>query len=313
MSFEIYAATAENVLLATEAALLKPGCDKTFVAAFLDVPESSAEGNLLMAVQLGLISSTGGTYRAASPFAPYVATPSSNQRVAILRLLLEWYPPFATFVDRLRVTTRPHEAATQVGAVHGITAHRDIIKDTLINLGTFARALNSLGGSIYEPNENRVEMFEELAQGVVDRAVAERWLRGELAQFPPWAVQGDVLDPLVTGLHTFRDSPNSAVTYVGNGVEAFLNLFGDDVGCNVRGATGVNGKANNLHSAGHIKTKHKAMLNYVGHVRNGADHAHDSETGAIWTITPATSRNVVVVAISAMQGIIGLTSGRYIL
>src|SRR5450631_2112046 len=98
MAFTVRKTSAENIIGATDAALQKPdGVDKDLVAVFLDTTPAYAEDTLVMACELGFLREPQpGLYSVASPCAMYVATASIEKKAAVLRFLLEQYPPYRT-------------------------------------------------------------------------------------------------------------------------------------------------------------------------------------------------------------------------
>ena len=129
MTFEVYRTTAENIVGATDAALQKQdGVNDQLVADFLDTTLDYARDALLMATELSLLSEDPtGTFVVASPCAIYLCTASRANKAAILRYVLEQYPPYRTFKVRLKLTGIVGEAATQTRAIHNINAHRWVV------------------------------------------------------------------------------------------------------------------------------------------------------------------------------------------
>jgi len=144
-----FQSTAEDVIASIEAVVVngKP-TTAAFVAQFADVPQDRAENALKLAVDLGFLSvDGGGEFSVSGPLSQMFIAPNATPKIAALRVALESYEPFVLFRTRLKATDFPSEAARQTKAVLDLTGHRDIIKDTLISLGTYSHALDTEGGA----------------------------------------------------------------------------------------------------------------------------------------------------------------------
>lgn len=319
MPLEVFPTTAEHLIAATEAVLLKAtGCDEDFVSQFIDVPVENARNALRMAVQLGLVEDDPiAGFRPRRPFAVYLVTASDLQKAAILRLVLEDFEPYQTFKARLDVLGLAPAAAEQVKQLFGLGRHREEIKDTLVNLGTFAQSLRSEGAGLFKVAEldtRRADFLQVIAEVVAERAAAEIAVRRRLgSEASAWVSDVEVLSPIITA---FQKVPNvtdtrSPVLYAGNAVESFLSQVGVHVGVDLTGAPGINAKVDAL-GPGHLKTKHRFMLKYLGHIRNAADHGTDAEIGGTWTISPETACEYVHVAISVIRAVVLGIGGRHV-
>jgi hypothetical protein len=309
MPVDIYPTTAENVIAATDAVLTKvQGCQDAYVAEFMDVPQVNAQNALGMACQLGLIElQADGTYCPMQPFAVYLVTARDTQKAAVLRLVLENYAPYQAFKYRLAVTGLASIAAEQVKVMYSLLRHRDEIKDTLISLGTFAHSLITEGGGLFKPADFDMQKagFIEIASEVaIDRALAETQIRTRLGnETTDWISYQEVFSPLTTAFQELRSgNSHSPIVFAGNAVESFLVQLGNHYTVNLAGATGINSKVERF-AANQIRTKHKNMLKYLGHIRNAADHGVDPEIGASWTVSRETAIEYVNVALSTIRSV----------
>jgi hypothetical protein len=153
MSLEIFQTTAENVVGATDAALQKPaGVDDALVAAFLDTTSTYAGDAPRMACELSLVKEVRpGLFCPGTACSVYLCTAVRESKAAILRFVLEQYEAYRTFKSRLALSGIVGEAATQTKALHGISAHREIIASTFIDLGTYSQSIVSEGSGLYRP------------------------------------------------------------------------------------------------------------------------------------------------------------------
>ncbi len=306
MAPDIFPTTAENIIAATDAVLTSvQGCADNYVAEFMDVPIANAQNALGMASELGLIQQSNGKYFPLRPFAVYLVTAKDTQKAAILRLVLEDYPPYQTFKYRLGVTGLASMAAEQVKVLYSLSKHRDEIKDTLISLGTFANSLVTEGGGLFKSadfNTQSAGFVEIVVEVAADRALAESKIRTRLGNdVANWINYAEVLTPITTGFMQLRgDSPRTPIVYAGNAIESLLTQIGNHFQVDLTNATGINSKVDRFNQ-NQIKTKHKNMFKYLGHIRNAADHGVDPEIAASWTISRETSIEYVNVALSTIK------------
>src|SRR5579859_7044496 len=141
--------TAEHVMGAVEAIVVNGRATSlAMVAEFLGTTPTSATAALEMATELGLVALNGANYITNSPLCRFTAIP--DQKAAVLRILVESYHPFTVFRERLVATADLNSAAHATRTVCALPAHRDVVKETLVSLGTFSRALIPEGGGNYQ-------------------------------------------------------------------------------------------------------------------------------------------------------------------
>ncbi|MCL4275332.1 MAG: hypothetical protein KJZ77_15785 [Anaerolineales bacterium] len=309
MPVDIFPTTAENVIAATDAVLTRmQGCDENYVAEFMDVPLTNARNALGMATELGLVGlQANGNYCPQKPFAIYLVTARDSQKAAVLRLVLENYAPYQAFKFRLAVTGLASTAAEQIKVMYSFQRHRDEIKDTLISLGTFAQSLVTEGGGLFKPAEfdTKKAGFIEIASEVaLDRALAETKIRSRLGnETADWINYQEVFTPLTTAFQELRsENSRTSIVFAGNAIESFLVQLGTHHSVNLTGATGINSKVEKFNGT-QIRTKHKNMFKYLGHIRNAADHGVDTEIGTSWTVTHETAIEYVNVSLSTVKAV----------
>jgi hypothetical protein len=319
MSYEIYRTTAEQVIGATDAALQKnDGVDETLVAQFLDITDDYALNSLNMAEQLGLLAKKqSGDFIPKCPYAVYLITSDPQHKAAILRFVLEQYPPYKTFKFRVALTGNASEAANQTRAFYAISAHREEIQNTLINLGTYANSLVSEAAGRYRPVEGEADDYILMVEAVIqDRVTAELHVRRKMgSEAADWIDQREVFEPLVTAyqlLKSVKEDSKAPISHAGNAIESFLSQIANHYGVNIRGATGINAKAEQIANDSKLTKKHLNMLKYLGHVRNAADHGTDSEIGRAWEISQNTAIEYVHVAMSVITDIVAHLNGRFV-
>lgn len=320
MSYEIFRTTADHVIGATDAALQKlGGVNVQLVADFLDTPTDSARAALKMAAELGLLhENPTDTFKVSSPCSTYLITSSRESKASVLRFVLEQYPPYRTFKFRLNITTGVvGEAAGQTRAVHSITAHKDVIVATLVELGTYSKSLSSQGAGLYLASEDDTTEYLKVVHSVIqDRENAELAVRRRIGlNNSNWLNQQDVLEHLVTAYQRLIDveqDPRSPIVHAANATESFLAQVGTHYNVNLQNANGINAKAERLSNSNHLATKHKFMLKYLGHVRNAAHHGVDNEVGVAWQVKANTSIEYVHIAQTLIGSIVEAINGTYI-
>lgn len=283
-----------------------------YVAGFADIPEDRAEKALRLAADLGLLTHNSGRYAAASPLCRMVVTRNMMQKAAVLRVVLESYEPFVVFRGRLKATDFVSQAAQQTKQALDLDAHRDTIKDTLVNLGTFSHALDTEGGGIYVPAEGPLEnSLLAIAQGCKDIAAAEAQVRLRMGDRAADIVSRDeVLLPLANALlQAASGDARGAVVLAGNALESFLEGLAARLRVNVTGAPGVNAKLDRFAAGNILPRKLIAIGKYLGNVRNAADHGIDPDIGAAWIIQESTGLELVYVACSFVCSTTALERG----
>jgi hypothetical protein len=318
MPFEIRRTTANQVVDATEACVLRPaGASTAYVAEFLDTTEYLAEAALSMAVQLGFVRVAAGNYLAQPPLARHLVACDSAHRAAVLRFALEQYEPYRTFRDRLdRTNHDPRAAATQAKAIHSITSHRDDIAATLADFGVYCRSLESEGAGLYKPREGASsDHLLEMAEVVDDGVACELKVRERLGpEAADWADRTQVMDPFVTAYQKLREcttDPRSPILHAGLGNESFLSQVATHHAHVFTAANGIIQRADSLHGANLLKTKHWGVYLFLGHVRNAADHGTDDrEINSTWDINPDTAVAYVSLSLSATTAVVAELLGQ---
>jgi hypothetical protein len=310
MSYQVLPTTAENIISVIDAVLLKnDGCDSTFVSSFVEIPQSSADNALEMAVQLTFLrkESPSNLYFSNSLFVHYLVTNKEKQKATIFRLFLENYPPYQLFKHRLTITDSVLVSAEQIKAFYGLPNHRDEIKDTLTSLGTYSQSLVSEGAGLFqatEYNTTDITFLDELFKITEDREKASLdviKLLGDKAY--QWIDHDSIFNPLVSSyifISNVKNDPRAPILYAGNAYETFLIKFADHHSISLAGMNGINAKIEGLSRAHHINTKHKNIGKYIGHIRNACDHGADPEIGVEWNISENTSKEYVLVCISSI-------------
>lgn len=307
MPLSLPAATAEQVVAAVEAAIANSGsCTKEFAASFTDMTPDRAEAALELACELKLLSSANATYSVAHPIAQLLRTPQDAEKAAVIRIVIEQFPPFVVFRQELDATGDASAAATRTKAKLDLTPHREDIKVTLLGLATFSGALKAGTGGRYERDALGIPAsLKELAAGASENAAAVMQIRETLtAQFANELSTEQIIDPLANALrHASGAAAREAVVFAGNAVESFLTAIAPIHGVNLGNATGINAKLDRFDQANSLPKKLIYVGKYLGHVRNAADHGIDTDVDRAWSVQALTGLNYVYVALAFLVGV----------
>jgi hypothetical protein len=231
----------------------------------------------------------------------------------VLRIVIETYRPFTVFRERLVATADIALAARQTKAVCGLTAHHDEVRDTLISLGTYARALVTEGGGNYQleaaPLSNNLQV---VALGCTDVVTAEARIRSQIgpaAEVVLGPHRQTVIIPLADALLRAKNRDGSgAVQAAGNAVEAHVDAMAVRMTVQLGAATGIISKLNRFAApTRRLPNKLIQVGTYLGAIRNAADHGTDADiNNAAWVIRDATAVEYVFVACSFIAATVGI-------
>lgn len=314
MLFEIVLTTAEDVVAVVDAVHAKPcDCSKEFVCEFTDLTENQAENALHMAEQLSLISFDRATsqYVGKSFLARLmISANNSEQKASIMRLVFEQYEPFITFKSRFIFTESADVASKQVKALYGMNSSYKDIKNTIINIATYSRTIKDEGANMYQlsPNTNsHIKIIEEALERKVGQAnLLIKHLGNEAYDY----IDKDTVFAPLSDAYSKANCDSievySTVTFAGNAFESFLAQYAVKKGVSLVGKSGIIPKANALS----FSKKHKGMIEYVGQVRNAADHGADvNEGNKVWEISEETARIYPLIIANLIKAIITRDTG----
>jgi hypothetical protein len=310
--------TAEYVMGAVEAVVVNGSATSVdLIAAFLGTTVPNATAAIEMAVELGLLVAHGADFITLSPLCRF--TTNAEQKTAVLRILLEHYRPFTVFRERLLATADQNTAAQHTIVFCGLTAHRDVVKETLISLGTFARALVHEGGGHFQLEKSPLaNSLQQIAAAATDMVIAEGLIRNQLGDFAQTVLQPHrdaVIVPLADALMkaNVRDG-SGAVQQAGNAVESHIVAMAGRMvpPVNVVGATGIIQKLERFGlPPRHLPRYLIHMGSYLGAIRNAADHGPDADiNNQPWEIRDETGLEYVFVACSFIAATIGIERGQ---
>jgi hypothetical protein len=310
-----FQATAEQVVIVSEAIASLGAAAAGQVGEFTDLPEETAQSALRLAVDLGLLSFDGASFSQASPLCRLLRTPHDKEKSAVLRIVLEQYDPFIVFREEYEATKNATESAHRTKTKLSLEAHRENIKETLLGLATYTGAMSASRAGEYERDTRGVTLLlDELAAGSREVGEATLTIRSQLGSAAEIVDQVQVIEPFVAGLrHAAAGNGREAVLQAGIAVENFLVERASFHTVSIAGANGINAKMDKLCAASKYSKKLLNVGKYVGHVRNAADHGADEEIGAPWAISPESGRNYVFVAAALVRAMVATDDGSYMI
>lgn len=324
MASSVFPTTAEEIIGATDAILQKrSGIDAQSIADFQSTNLQYAENAAKMAVELGLARLDPATnlYLPESPFASYLVTSAIKQKASVLRFVLEQFEPYQFFKNRLRITEFATDAAaTQTKATHGLAADRTEISSTFISLGTYTNSLTHREAARYEPTPGDGFGFLEVYGDVIaDRELARTKIRSRLGEDVfQWIDTATVFEPLTDALQSCGNASVDSrppIVHAGNAIESFLVQVGTHYPTvNLVNKHGINSKIIEIVTTRQKLTKkHLSIFQYLGDLRNAADHGADAAIGAMWTISTESAIEYFQVSLSAIRSTYDCIHGNYII
>lgn len=294
MSYNIVQTTAEDIISVVDAVLAKNEvCDKKFVSEFSDISIPQAENALKMAVEMGLIQEKEtDIFSSSSHLASLIVSArNSNTKASLLRLVFEQYEPYVAFKTRFLYTGSLDTAAKQIRTLYSMTAGYKEIKNTIINIATYAKAMINDGAGSYKLDEDNVTYIEILDLALKFKANDDGALQEQLGpDVYEYIDKKNVFAPLSDAYSKIQALPTEIkpiILYAGNAFESFLQQIATDNGVSLSGKSGIIQKSQALNSI--ISKKHRGMIEYIGQVRNAADHGVDAdENGQTWSISEDT-------------------------
>lgn len=306
--------TADHVMDAVEGVVVNGGpTTLAQIAAFLDTTVANASAALELASDLGLVTLATTDYMVSSPLCHFARIPA--QKAAVLRIVLEHYRPFTTFREQLLTTSDLNRSAHTSKVLCGLPATRDVVKETLISLGTYSRALIPSGANDFKIDASSLRSaLKTLASSCTDMVQAELRIRDQIGpRAAQVASRNNVILPLADALFKANQrDPDGAVQQAGNAVESHIVEMAARMvpPVNVAGANGIAQKLTRFQTPRRLPMKLIHIGGYLGAVRNAADHgAADADIpGNSWQVREATGLEYVFVACSFIAATIAYES-----
>ena len=311
MAYNIVLTTAEDIVAVVDAVVAKgKNASVDYITEFTGIATGEqVDKALCMARELGMLvlDNASGCYMVNSYLAERLVTAASDdQKAAVMRLILEQYQPYKVFKVRYGFTHQIDTACRQAKTLCSVQGNERDIKNTLISIATYAKALKSEGANLYSFVEEE-NTFSLIEVALSESAVSEKLLRDFFGDSIYSKVNPTtVVDPLAEAFQKSKaNSPDTraVIVYAANAFESFLDDYASAKSVSLIGKTGIIKKRDAL--TVYLSKKHKGMIDYIGQVRNAADHGADTdENGQIWTITKDTALLYPCVVATVIKDII---------
>lgn len=311
MPYDIIFAPAEDIVGVVDAILAKPvECSEDFISEFADISSIQTSNALYMAKQLGLADkdNTTGYYISNSFLARLiVSSRDDNHKAAIMRLVLEQYEPYITFKSRFSFSSSIDLACKQVKTLYSMSCGYKDIRNAIINIATYSKAMINDGASSYKLNQDEVSYIEILELALRFKANDDNALRTQLGDTVcDYLNTENVFNPLSDAYSKIQNAetdPKAAILYAGNAFESFLQQIADTHTISLVGKSGIGQKSDALSSV--ISKKHRGMIQYICQIRNAADHGADpDEGGKVWSISNESAQMYPIVVASIIKNIV---------
>lgn len=296
MNYNIVLTTAEDIVAVVDAVVAKGvNVSKDFITEFTGIAtDDQVTKAIHMACELQLIQcdSSNDNYNPQSFLArKLVSATSDEQKAVFMRLILEQYAPYNTFKTRYSFTKSIDLACRQTKTLHSMTSNERDIKNTLISIATYAKALKSEGANLYSFAEES-DAIEIISEALHNASITEESLRSFWGEgLYTFSDTSNVFQPLVEAFQKTKSNAidtRAVVVCAANAFESFLNDFAIKNSVSLTGKNGILQKSTALTQ--YLSKKHRGMIDYIGQVRNAADHGADSdENNQMWTVTAETA------------------------
>lgn len=319
MQYEIVLTTAEDIVSVVDAVLAgKEVCDVCYISEFADITEQQAQNAIKMAVDMKLLyfDRTSQSYKSDSLLSHLLVSARNDlQKATIMRFILEQYEPFITFRDRYVFTQSIDLACKQLKVLYGIAATYRDIKNTLTNIATYAKAMISDGANQFKLNDDQVTYLEILDVVLKSKSNDDYALKTLLGENVYKYIDTDkVYSPLSDAYSKVQNElseEKTIIMYSGNAFESFLQQIADAHGISLIGKTGILQKSGAMSSI--LSKKHRGMIEYIGQVRNAADHGADTdEGGKVWMVSEETARVYPTIVATLIKDIVLRENGMII-
>lgn len=295
MAYNIVLTTAEDIVAVVDAVVAK-GHDVTidFISEFTGIAtEAQVTKALEMAIELKMVvREVSGNYSVDSFLAKKLVTVTTDdEKAVIMRMILEQYYPYTVFKTRYSFTRSIEQACIQTKILCSLSANDRDIRSTLISIATYAKALKSEGANLYSFVEEE-NIYPLIESSLMNSSVAEMSLQDFFGERIYDSLNiTTIIEPLFDAFQKAKATnpdTRAIIVYAANAFESFLDTYATSKSVSLAGQNGILQKRNALSAC--LSKKHKGMIDYIGQVRNAADHGADSdENGLMWTVTRDTA------------------------
>lgn len=311
--------TAELLIRAAEAVhVLGPEASTDGVGTFIGGAATHARPALTGARELGFVSNgADADHWNATNLARVLASAAPGEKMIILRLQLENFPPYSIFRDRLLAGEHPGDAARQTCLTFSLSIDPIDAEGVLTNWGTYSNGLRyGQDHRLLVPvNEKvRAEVLALSERILAERDAVRAHVVEELGVDAAGFVTGEILENLIDSYLALLkgDPPRDGAFQLGHAIEGFAKKLADlDPPLTLPGNANTLGQvARSLKDQGRLTSKHHAIVSGLTAIRNATDHAGDPEIGgATWIVTKETALVANQMAWRLMRSFFALRSG----
>jgi len=247
---------------------------------------------LSQCLQLGLVIPQNGLYVSSEKYRDLVKRSERSQLFLPFREALQRYPPFLLYIDFISKGYLSEESATMTKGIFRIQSPEKMVERSFRRWGIYAQLIETdKTGKLSIPEAEKgltSEYVKNLLEALKADLKASVFLIETMSQQAfVYLTEKDMgIEDLANALVNYEADPKASANRTCQTFEHFLFKFGEDVGANVAGCSGI------IELADSIK-KQKALLRNqwhicrgIGALRNMAHHDPDKETGGTWTFTP---------------------------
>lgn len=277
----------------------------------LDVGETYVRALINLGQELGLIEDEGRGYTADGSIALQVRQANrEEEKKQILRLKLQRYRPFITFLKNLLDGDDTGLAARQVRVFYQLGSNDDSIEEQLINLGEYSEILNGSESGVeynFPVDILSRNYFRGVAESLENELVSRLFLENRLDEDIIAYMDDESFNQLVVALRIFGSNPDDAVAAAGRAIETFQRELGSDYGTgsvDFSGPPGIRALAQALGSDNLTRDRHQLAGEYLGEIRNNTGgHGIDSETGKHWSLSEEVAFGYILTSIHYIRSL----------
>ncbi len=306
-NYEAVEVNHRNLLDVVEAVIvLRDRATLPEIVQYSDIDSDTAEKALKMAMQLKLVKNDGGLYKATLPFARLLSNAKANDKKAILKFLLMQYKPFKFFFGLILRGEDVTRATIKTKTVFNVTGSITILKNTLLELGSFSQVFAETERGvepIFKEQPEILNVFKSIQNTLNDEAQIEAYVANQLDDA---VVQylGDLKEKLISAGMKFESAPISCIKETADVFEDFLKKCANDESVNITRTRGFIEIGNRLKSAGKITKKQLGFIQFVGQMRNAFKHTTDTEiNNQSWDVSSDLPIEVFLVTLTAINSI----------
>lgn len=319
MSLNIVLTTADDIVAVIDAVNAKGGeASLGFIREFTGIATDSQAVNALeMAINMHMLvsDSVNSTYSILSPLARLLVTATQDDhKAALMRIILEQFEPFETFRTRFAITQNIDIACSQTRAIYSLAGNERDIKSTIISMATYAKVLKRESASTYtffqgEKNDHLQYINDLLEEKMVDDLLLRNYFGEIVYQSLNFT---NIINPLLDAVSKSKSNPldtRAVILYAGNAFESFLNQYAQNRQISLQGRNGIISKLTAF-QGNTISKKHRGIIEFIGQIRNAADHGADStENNMTWVISREIAIIYPMVVASAIKNILQRDNG----